>query len=132
MHAKPVPQNTGGEEHYCGHCTLGCGAAQKQGPATTWLADAANAGATFLEGMTVEKVLFETIGGKKVAVGVKGTWRGRDENGGVNGTGTVRDVVVKAKKVIVSCGSLWSPVVLLQSGLKVRTPLPNRRVSHLT
>lgn len=33
---------------------------------------------------------------------------------------TVRKVIVKAKKVIVSCGALWSPILLLQSGLKVR------------
>lgn len=122
MACRAVPQNTGGEEHYCGHCALGCGAGTKQGPATSWLADAANSGATFMEGITVEKVLFEEIRGKKVAVGIKGIWRGRDKNGGIDGTGTERSVVIKAKRVIVSCGTLWSPIVLMNSGLKVRLP----------
>ncbi len=36
MHAKPCPQNTGGKEHYCGHCHLGCGKGEKQGPAVSW------------------------------------------------------------------------------------------------
>jgi len=31
-------------------------------------------------------------------------------------------VVIKAKKVIVSCGTLWSPVILMNSGLTVSHP----------
>lgn len=119
-HAKAVPQNTGGNEHYCGHCSVGCGAAQKQGPVVTWLPDAARAGAKFAEGFRVDKVLFDESGGRKVAIGVKGTWTSRDTSGGVYGSGRiVREVIVKAKKVIVSCGTLWSPIVLMNSGLDV-------------
>lgn len=117
-HAKAVPQNTGGHEHYCGHCSIGCGAAQKQGPAVTWLPDAARAGAKFAEGFQVDKVLFDESSGRKVAIGVKGTWTSRDTAGGVYGPGrVVREVIVRAKKVIVSCGTLWSPIVLMNSGL---------------
>jgi hypothetical protein len=117
-----VPQNTGGNEHYCGHCTLGCGSAQKQGPNVSWLPDAAKAGAKFIEGFKIEKVLFEEFGGQKRAIGVKGLWTSRNSKGGVDGPlteRTVREVIVKAEKVIVSCGTLWSPIVLLNSGLNV-------------
>lgn len=129
-HAKAVPQNTGGAEHYCGHCGLGCGAAQKQGPVATWLPDAGKAGAKFAEGFKVEKVLFDESSGGRKAVGVRGTWTSRNKQGGLDGPlseRTVREVIVKAKKVIVSCGTLWSPIILLNSGLKV-----GKRISYTT
>ncbi|OBT91780.1 hypothetical protein VE01_09366 [Pseudogymnoascus verrucosus] len=120
---KAVPQNTGNKEHYCGHCSLGCAAAEKQGPTVAWLPDAARAGAKFIEGFTAHHVLFDESSGQKTAVGVEGTWVSRNSRGGVDGQEpdrTVRKVIVKAKKVIVSCGALWSPILLLQSGLKNR------------
>ncbi|KAL2073563.1 hypothetical protein VTL71DRAFT_10889 [Oculimacula yallundae] len=120
MTYKAVPQNTGGNEHYCGHCTLGCGAAEKQGPVVSWLPDAQRAGAKFAEGFNVEKVLFENVGGKKTAIGVKGTWTSRNKNGGVDGPDTDRtiaSVMIKAKRVIISAGTLASPIILLNSGL---------------
>lgn len=121
-HAKAVPQNTGGNEHYCGHCTVGCGAAQKQGPVVAWLPDAAKAGAKFVEGYEVKHVIFDESSGTKKAVGVKGIWTSRNSKGGVDGPEsgkTVREVIVRAKKVIISAGTLWSPIVLLNSGLTV-------------
>jgi choline dehydrogenase-like flavoprotein len=120
--AKEVPQNTGGNEHYCGHCTLGCGAAQKQGPVVAWLPDAQKAGAKFMEGFHVDKVLFEEVNGVKTAVGVQGVWTSRGKNGTTQGPlsdKTIRPIIVRAKKVIISSGTLWSPMVLLKSGLTV-------------
>ncbi|KAL2074356.1 hypothetical protein VTL71DRAFT_8134 [Oculimacula yallundae] len=120
-HAKAVPQNTGGKEHYCGHCTLGCGSGEKQGPVVSWLPDAAKAGAEFIEGFTVDHVIFDESSGSKKATGVRGQWVSRNANGGVEGPISgriVREVEIRAKKVILSCGSLWSPLVLLKSGLK--------------
>ena len=115
---KAVPQNTGGNKHYCGYCTLGCGAAEKQGPVVSFLPDAQGAGAQFLEGLQVDKVLFENANGNKIAVGVKGLWKSRDSHGGVNGNDRVtREVIIKAKRIIVSAGSLESPLLLLRSGL---------------
>ena len=115
---KIVPQNTGGNKHYCGYCTLGCGSAEKQGPVVSFLPDAAKAGAHFIEGFEAEKVLFEDVEGKKTAVGLKGLWHSRDSNRGVSGSDkTTRSVVIKAKRVIVSCGTLQSPLLLLRSGL---------------
>lgn len=116
---KPVPQNTGGKKHYCGYCTLGCGLAEKQGPVASFLPDAEKAGAKFIEGFDAEKVIFENINGKHVATGVKGLWKSRDSNGGVSGPNrTTREIHIKAKRVIVSCGTLQSPLLLLRSGLK--------------
>lgn len=116
---KSVPQNTGGKKHYCGYCTLGCGASEKQGPMVSFLPDAGKAGAKFIKGFDVERILFEPdakVG--KTATGIKGRWEWRDSCGGVSGLDrTSREVVVKAKRVIVSCGSMQSPLLLLRSGL---------------
>ncbi|KAJ0418552.1 hypothetical protein BJY00DRAFT_178063 [Aspergillus carlsbadensis] len=117
--AKAVPQNTGGETHYCGHCTLGCHSGGKKGPIETFLMDAANAGATFIEGFNVERVLFSKKKAGRVASGVLGTWVSRDAHFGVSGVGAVkRKVIIRAKKVVVSGGSLHSPLLLLRSGIK--------------
>ena len=116
---KDVPQNTGGKKHYCGYCTLGCGAAEKQGPVVSFLPDAAKAGAQFIEGFNVEKVLFDDSDGKGRATGVQGTWTSRDSHGGVSGSDRyARRLIIKAKRVIISAGTLNSPLVLLRSGLK--------------
>ncbi|QSZ30525.1 hypothetical protein DSL72_000079 [Monilinia vaccinii-corymbosi] len=122
--AKPVPQNTGGDEHYCGHCSNGCVSAQKQGPVVSWLPDAAKAGAEFIEGFKVDHVIFDEADGKKKAVGVKGIWTSRNSQGRIDGPlsdKTVREVIVKAKKVIISTGTVWTPVILKNSGLTVKS-----------
>ncbi|KAF2104595.1 long-chain fatty alcohol dehydrogenase [Rhizodiscina lignyota] len=115
---KAVPQNTAGKTHYCGYCTLGCGSCEKQGPVVSFLPDAAKSGAKFIEGFECEEVLFEMRGGLKVAVGVKGTWTSRDEMGGVSGKRYKKAVVIKAKRVVVSGGTMQSPLLLKRSGLK--------------
>lgn len=120
--AQVCPQNSGGAEHSCGYCTLGCGSGQKQGPAVCWLPDAARAGAEFIEGFAVEKILFEDESDSKKATGAVGTWTSRDEEGGVTGSieeRESREVTIHAKRVIVACGSVWSPLILARSGLTV-------------
>jgi choline dehydrogenase-like flavoprotein len=117
---KAVPQNTGGAEHYCGHCSFGCGSCEKQGPSVSYLPDAARAGAHFIEGFHAERIVFSDIerDGKKVATGLLGTWTSRDPNGGVAGTPLLtRKVHIKAKRIIVSAGTMQSPLLLLRSGL---------------
>ncbi len=119
--AKAVPQNSGGNEHYCGHCALGCSSCQKQGSNVTWLVDAANAGAEFIEGLECERVVFKNIRGKKTAVGIRGLWTSRNAQGGVDGPVSERirrQVLIKAKRVVISAGSMWSPTLLIKSGLK--------------
>ncbi|GME25144.1 Glucose-methanol-choline oxidoreductase [Neofusicoccum parvum] len=115
---KAVPQNSGGAEHYCGYCSMGCASCEKQGPHISFLPDAARAGAEFIEGLEVQKIIFEEKKGKKVAVGVRGVWASRDEHGGLSGSSRIqREVVVKAKRVIVAGGAMMSPLLLLGSGL---------------
>ncbi|KAM7192803.1 GMC oxidoreductase [Rhypophila sp. PSN 637] len=121
LDAKVCPQNSGGKEHWCGHCHLGCGSGEKQGPAVSWLPTAAKNGAQFIEGFAVDKILWDETTRGKNAVGVVGTWTSRDANGTVlapMAERTTRTVTIKAKKVVVSGGTLNSPLVLMRSGLK--------------
>jgi hypothetical protein len=124
-HAVEVPQNTGGTEHYCGQCHLGCGSADKKGTAVSWLPAAARAGAQCIEGFKVDRVTFEDSEDSRRATGVVGSWISRDADGGVTGPveeRTTRQIIIKAKKVIIAGGSLNSPLLLLKSGLKVIGP----------
>ncbi|KAI1432324.1 GMC oxidoreductase [Xylaria sp. CBS 124048] len=119
-HAKACPQNTNGAEHYCGRCNHGCGAGEKQGPAVCWLPAASRAGARFMEGMAVTKIMFDEKDSKN-AVGIEGKWTSRGSEGSTHtpiSERIQRTVRVKAKKVIVSAGSLNSPLLLMRSGLK--------------
>ena len=125
--AKPCPVNSGGAEHSCGRCGMGCSSSEKQGPTVSWLPAAAEAGARFIEGFDVSEVLFDDKGSDsdatKRAVGVLGVWTSRDQHGGVSGPAAervCRPVRINAKKVIVACGTLHSPLLLTRSGLKVR------------
>ncbi|RTE80877.1 hypothetical protein BHE90_004584 [Fusarium euwallaceae] len=110
---KPVPQNTGLCEHHDGHCAMGCWRGEKQGPVNGWFPDAAKCGAKFIQGLKVDRVLLSKKGGKQVARGVVGTWMPKDGK-----DTTPRVVTIKAKRVVVSAGSLWSPIILKNSGLK--------------
>src|SRR5687768_11439716 len=74
-----APQNTAGKTHACGQCHLGCGSAEKMGPAITSLPAAAKAGAQFMEGFNVKKVVFAEDG--VTAVGVEGVWTARGPGG---------------------------------------------------
>lgn len=119
--AKKVPQNTGHCEHADGHCALGCSSGEKKGPVDGWFPDAARAGAKFVEGFYTKRVLFDDKKTGK-AVGVIGTWTSRGKDGALDGPEEdkiVREVVVKAKKVLVCGGTLNSPCILKNSGLKV-------------
>ncbi|KAI1212866.1 long-chain fatty alcohol dehydrogenase [Annulohypoxylon truncatum] len=135
--AKPCPQNTGGAEHYCGRCSLGCGSGEKRGTAVSWLPAAGKAGAKFIEGFRASEILFEGAGGSKKAVGVLGAWTSRDEEGNVQkpeSERTQRQLRIKAKKVIVACGTFHSPLLLMRSGLKnphIGKNLHIHPVSHL-
>ncbi len=122
--AKIVPQNVRGEKHNCGYCTLGCWKGEKMGPVNGWFPEAAEKGVKFVEGFQVERVLFDQKKGKKTAVGVEGVWTSK--------SGETVPVVVKAKRVVISCGTLWSPVVLMNSGLKVSTCLKMSKNAALT
>lgn len=115
--AKPVPQNTAGCDHDDGYCGTGCGMGIKQGPANCWFPEAAKFGAEFMEGFHAEKVLFRNVNGKRVARGVLGTWTPKPRNG--MSDKSPQKLFIKAERVVVCAGSLWSPVILKKSGLKV-------------
>ena len=110
-HGTDVPQNTGDSTHDCGYCTFGCAAAVKQGPAVSFLPDAAKAGAKFMQGFMVDKIIFDESSGKHTATGVIGTWTSPDRS-------TKRQVRISAKRVIISGGTMNSPLILMRSGLK--------------
>ncbi|RMD41432.1 hypothetical protein DV735_g3689, partial [Chaetothyriales sp. CBS 134920] len=107
-----VPQNTIGREHWCGSCSYGCSSCTKQGPANNWLPDAANHGAEFIEGCFVDKILWATKD-RRQATGVRCTWTSRDGK-------TTKTITINAPRVIVSAGTMHSPLVLLRSGLTNR------------
>lgn len=116
-----APQNTAGKTHACGQCHLGCGSAGKRGPTITSLPAAAKAGAQFMEGFHVDKIVFAEDG--VTAVGVEGMWTARGPDGVVHTPESERlqrRVVVKAKKVVIAGGALWSPLMLMKSGVEVR------------
>ncbi|KKA26714.1 hypothetical protein TD95_005322, partial [Thielaviopsis punctulata] len=107
--AEKLPLNSGQDEnHACGRCHMGCGSNSKMGPIASWLPRAADKGTQFMDGLVVDKVLFAADG--KTAVGVEGRWTPREG-------GYERRVRVRAKRVVISAGSLWSPVILKKSGI---------------
>lgn len=76
----------------------------------TWLPDAARAGAKFMTAFKVEKILFSDTSRSK-ATGITGTW-----------SNSTTPITLNASRIIVSSGSLNSPVLLLRSGLSSKIP----------
>lgn len=90
----------------------------KQGTFRTFLSDAANAGTQFVHECAVEKVLHDGAGDggtKRAATGVVA----RVNCTGSAGETTTFKLTVKAKRcVVVACGSLHSPCLLMRSGFQ--------------
>ncbi|KAI8616389.1 GMC oxidoreductase-domain-containing protein, partial [Chytriomyces sp. MP71] len=97
-----LPQNVGQNDHKCGFCSMGCPHGEKQGTHVTWLKDAADHGAHFIHQCKVDKVTHKN----GQATGVVAT-----TNSGVK-------VIVQARTVVASAGSLNTPLLLTRSGLK--------------
>ncbi|CAG8665553.1 16307_t:CDS:2 [Cetraspora pellucida] len=98
-----VSQNSASKLHECGWCGFGCRYGEKQGAAMTYLKDAKDYDVKFIQDCFVKRVIIEN----NKAVGVEATINNGDKKFKVN-----------AKKVIVACGALHSPALLLRSGLK--------------
>ncbi|KAF8444356.1 GMC oxidoreductase-domain-containing protein [Kalaharituber pfeilii] len=122
-----VPQNTGGAPHACGYCANGCRYGEKQGAPNSWLVDASKAGAKFAQRVEVEKVIFEaenTGSGGWFGALETGSRRAKKKVAGLEcwvgdrHAGPRRRLRINTRKVIISAGSLHSPVILLRSGLK--------------
>lgn len=88
----------------CGYCGYGCRHGAKGSTAATYLADAAHAGARLIVRCEVDRVL--TQAGR--ATGVVGRVRRAD--------GTTVSLTVHARKVVVACGSIYTPALLTRSG----------------
>jgi choline dehydrogenase-like flavoprotein len=89
----------------CGYCGYGCRHGAKASTAATYLADAAGAGARLVARCEVDCVT--TQAGR--ATGVVGRVRRAD--------GTSVALTVRARAVVVACGSIYTPAVLTRSGL---------------
>ncbi|KAJ3409203.1 hypothetical protein CcCBS67573_g08271 [Chytriomyces confervae] len=98
-----LPQNIGTNDHKCGFCHMGCPYAEKQGTHVTWLQDAAEHGAQFIQECKVNRITHKN----GIATGVRATL-----------TALGIELIVKAKTVVSSCGSLNTPLLLTRSGLK--------------
>src|SRR3954451_11553611 len=88
-----------------GYLGFGDQSGSKQSADRTWLADAQEHGARFLTFTRATRVL--TDGGR--ATGVEAVWQTPDGRGAT--------VTVRAPRVVVACGSLESPALLLRSGI---------------
>ena len=88
-----------------GYLGFGDQSGSKQSADRTWLADAQEGGARFLTFTRASRVLTE--GGR--AAGVEAAWQTPDGRGA--------RVTVRAPRVVVACGSLESPALLLRSGI---------------
>jgi len=103
-HCAAMPRNVIGCEQgkICGYCGFGCAIGAKQSAVKTWLADAQDAGARFVVETRAERVRVE--GGSAVGVEAR-TRRGQR-------------VSVRCKTVIIACGAIHTPALLLRSGLR--------------
>jgi choline dehydrogenase-like flavoprotein len=96
--AKYTPESAG----YLG---FGDQSGSKQSADRTWLADAQEGGARFLTHTRADRILVHD----GHAVGVEASW--------IHPDGRSARVTVRAPRVVVACGSLESPALLLRSGI---------------
>jgi long-chain-alcohol oxidase len=103
-HVDAMPRNVLGcdQGKVCGYCGYGCAIGAKQSTAKTWLVDAQKFGARIYANTFVERVIIEN----GQAVGVTA----RARNG--------KNVNVRCKAVVVACGAIQTPALLLRSGLR--------------
>ncbi|EYB69467.1 GMC oxidoreductase [Deinococcus phoenicis] len=107
-HAKRAFRNADPQRHdpaHAGHIGFGDATGSKQSTLKTYLKDAVAQGARIITRATADRVLTE---GSRAA-GVAATVLGED--------GSPRKITVRAPQVVIACGALETPALLLRSGL---------------
>jgi len=89
----------------CGYCFAGCQKGCKRSTMKTFLQDAADAGARFVVGCHAERILVHD--GR--AAGIEATV--------TNADGSITTLRVNTPNIVVACGSIESPALLLRSGI---------------
>src|SRR5439155_5746393 len=104
---RPIWRNASLDDdpEFCGFCALGCQRGCKRSAMKTWLQDASDAGARAVVGCLANRILVED--GR--AAGVEATVTHAD--------GSTTALTVTAPTVVVACGSIESPALLLRSGI---------------
>jgi hypothetical protein len=108
MSHRPIVRNvdTSCEDpRVCGYCLSGCQKGCKQSTMKTFLQDASDAGAKAIVGAHADQIL--VADGR--ATGVEATVTHAD--------GSTTKLTVNAPTVVVACGSIESPALLLRSGI---------------
>ena len=103
-HSAAMPRNVLGCEQgkICGYCGYGCSLGAKQSSTKTWLADAQSAGARLVTETRALRVRIEA----GTSTGVEALTR--------NGC----RVNIRCKAVVLACGAIHTPALLLRSGLR--------------
>jgi len=103
-HAAAMPRNVAGcdQGKVCGYCGYGCAIGAKQSTTKTWLADAQAAGARILVATRAERIRIES----GAAAGVQAVTKGGHH------------ISIRCKSVVVACGAIHTPALLLRSGLR--------------
>lgn len=104
---RPIWRNASLDDdpEFCGYCALGCQQGCKRSAMKTWLQDASDSGARAIVGCHADRILVED--GR--ATGVEATVTHAD--------GSTSSLTVEAGEVVVACGSIESPALLLRSGI---------------
>jgi len=102
---RPLWRNASSDDNpaNCGYCSFGCQQGCKRSAMKTWLQDASDEGAEALVGCHADRIL--VADGR--ATGVEATVTHAD--------GGTTSVTVEAPTVVVACGSIESPALLLRS-----------------
>jgi choline dehydrogenase-like flavoprotein len=104
---RPIVRNVtlDDDPEMCGFCATGCQRGCKRSAMKTWLQDASDAGAECVVGCHADKIL--VADGR--AAGVEATVTQAD--------GSTTRLRIDAPNVVVACGSVESPALLLRSGI---------------
>src|SRR3954468_15227050 len=104
---RPIVRNVTMDDdpEMCGFCATGCPKGCKRSVMKTWLQDASDAGASCVVGCHADRILVED--GR--AVGVEATVTQAD--------GSQTKLTIESPTVVVACGSVESPALLLRSGI---------------